>query len=275
VIRDSGLLNKLNSLGWKINDCEKLQFEYSEPDPPSAGVRNPRSVGSATKKIYEKVYDSASKGQLCLTLGGDHSLAIGSIAATCRSRPDTVVFWIDAHGDINTPETSPTGNIHGMPVAFLMGMVKDVPGFDWLRPCLTSDRIVFIGLRDVDPGEKKILKEHKIQAYSMTDVDKHGIAKIMEMSLDAVNPKRDKPIHLSFDVDAIDPRAVPSTGTTVDGGLTYREARYICTALAETGLLVAIDIPEVNPSIGNQTDVQNTAAVAVSIAQCALGETLL
>lgn len=120
-----------------------------------------------------------------------------------------------------------------------------------------------------------MLKDHNITAFSMHEVDKYGIAKVIEMGLDAVNPKRDKPIHLSFDVDAIDPNVVPSTGTRVKGGLTYREARYVCTSLAETGLLVGVDIVEVNPSIGNSSDVQQTAEVAVDLVKCALGERLL
>jgi arginase len=129
--------------------------------------------------------------------------------------PEAVVIWIDAHADINTSESTESGNIHGMPVSFLLGIGSKVPEFSWVKPALRKDRIVYIGLRDVDAGEKKILKETGIKAYSMHDVDKHGIGKVVEMALDAVNPGRDRPIHLSFDVDALDPSVAPSTGTPV------------------------------------------------------------
>lgn len=130
-----------------------------------------------------------------------------------------------------------------MPVSFLLGINEArIPEYDWIKPILTPDRLVYIGLRDVDPGEKIILKKYGIKAFSMHEVDKFGIAKIVEMALDHVNPKRDKPIHLSFDVDALDPSVAPSTGTPVRGGLTFREGHYICEAIHETGLLAALDI---------------------------------
>lgn len=154
---------------------------------------------------------------------------------------------------------SSTGNIHGMPVSFLLGIGSQVSEFSWVKPILKAERLVYIGLRDVDEGEKRILRENKIKAYSMHDVDKHGIGKVVEMALDHVNPNRDLPIHLSFDVDALDPSVAPSTGTPVRmtsinsvhmlillvqvrGGLTFREGHYICEAVCETGLLVALDL---------------------------------
>jgi len=279
AIRNAGLIDALWKQGWEIKDEGDLQFETIEEkdDPPDHnGIKRPRQVGAACKKVFQEVYKHAVEGKLCLTLGGDHSLAIATIAAMRRAWKDLVVIWIDAHGDINTPTTSPTGNIHGMPVAFLMGLFDSntVPGFDWLQPCLTPDQIVYIGLRDVDSGEKKILRKYGIKVFSMTEVDKFGIGKVMEMALDYVNPKRDKPIHLSYDVDGIDPLVVPSTGTTVKGGLTYREARHICESVAETGRLVGIDLVEVNPAIGSEKDVHETASVAVDIAKSALGQKL-
>jgi len=273
AIREAGLLKEIWKLGWEVQDYGDLEFETVENDPPASnGVKHPRQVGKACEKIFDYVYKHAAEGKLMLTLGGDHSLAIGTIAAINKAWKDVVVIWIDAHGDINTPQTSPSGNIHGMPVAFLMGMVKEsVPGFEWLHPCLTPDRIVYIGLRDVDSGEKKILREKGIKVFSMTEVDKFGIGKVMEMALDHVNPKRDKPIHLTYDVDAIDPLVVPSTGTRVKGGLTYREARHICETISETGRLVSMDVVEVNPSIGTDKDVAETASVAVDLVKSALG----
>lgn len=151
------------------------------------------------------------------------------------------------------------GNIHGMPVSFLMGLGSKIPEFDWVKPILTPARIVYIGLRDVDAGEKRVLKDNNIKAFSMHEVDKYGIGKVVEMALDYVNPDRKLPIHLSFDVDALDPSVAPSTGTPVSiflclhyhsndniyqvrGGLTFREGHYICETIYETGLLVALDL---------------------------------
>lgn len=188
-----------------------------------------------------------------------------------RKYPNACVVWVDAHADINTPETTDSGNIHGMPMAFLLGLGTPVPEFAWIKPTLTPDRLVYIGLRDIDAGEKRILKENNIKAFSMHEVDKYGIGKVVEMALDHVNPKRELPIHLSFDVDALDPSVAPSTGTPVRGGLTFREGHYICEEVCETGCLVAVDIMEVNPSLKDAESVRQTVAVGCSLARSALG----
>jgi arginase len=159
-----------------------------------------------------------------------------------------------------------------MPVSFLMGLGSKVPEYAWVNSSLRPDRLVYIGLRDVDAGEKRILKENGIKAFSMHEVDKYGIGKVVEMALEAVNPNRDRPIHLSFDVDALDPTVAPSTGTPVRGGLTFREGHYICEAVYETGLLCALDIMEVNPSLKDPESVRQTVGVGCSLARAALGE---
>jgi len=200
---------------------------------------------------------------------------MGTISGTLSTYPNACVIWIDAHADINTSETTSSGNIHGMPVSFLLGLGPKIPEFAWVKPVLAPSRIVYIGLRDVDSGEKRILKENNIKAFSMHEVDKYGIGKVVEMALDHVNPKRDLPIHLSFDVDALDPSVAPSTGTPVRGGLTFREGHYICEAIHETGLLVAFDLVEVNPSLSDADSVEQTVNVGCSLVRSALGETLL
>ncbi|KAG9018151.1 Arginase, catabolizes arginine to ornithine and urea [Tulasnella sp. 427] len=180
-----------------------------------------------------------------------------------------------------------------MPVSFLLGLNTpeeiqslknpnassangdDSTPFEWVVPRLTPDRLVYIGLRDVDDGEKKILKDNNILAFSMHHVDKWGIAGVMERALNHVCPNRDRPIHLSFDVDALDPTVAPSTGTPVRGGLTFREGHYICEEVYETGCLVALDIMEVNPSLEDVISVKQTVAVGCSLTRCAMGETLL
>jgi arginase len=212
-----GLLEQLTELGW---DCEfdghrDLSSFRPAHDPEIRKLKQPRYVAGVTEAVSKAVKSHIEKGQLALTLGGDHSLAMGTVAGTFAVHPDAVLIWIDAHADINTPETTASGNIHGCPVAFLMGLAGHVPGFEWLKPCVRPDRIVYIGLRDIDPPEKKILKAYGIKAFSMHEVDKYGIGKVMDMALDHVNPNRDRPIHLSFDVDALDPTVAPSTGESV------------------------------------------------------------
>jgi len=276
---NAGLLNQLIELGWNVDFGGHHQFEEisAADDPPIRNIKNPRLVSRVTGAVAKTVGEHIRQGKLALTLGGDHSLALGTISGTFSQYPDAVVVWIDAHADINTAETTYSGNIHGMPVSFLLGLQKvdQLATFSWVSPLLRPDKIVYIGLRDVDAGEKKILKDYGIKAFSMHEVDKYGIGKVVEMALDHVNPGRNLPIHLSFDVDALDPSVAPSTGTPVRGGLTFREGHYICEAICETGLLVALDLMEVNPSLSDPVSVEQTVKVGCSLVRSALGETLL
>lgn len=275
-------------------------------DPDYRNMKNPLAVSAVTKQLSTQVYDHAKHGRLVLTLGGDHSIAIGTIAGTSRAIKERLgremaVIWVDAHADINTPETSESGNIHGMPVAFLTGLAKEEKAdiFGWLgeEKALSLKKLVYIGLRDIDKGEKKILREHGIKAFSMHDIDKYGslscvllekvmnrrdsnhncfhrygIGRVMEMALGHIG--HDTPIHLSFDVDALDPQWAPSTGTPVRGGLTLREGDYIAECVHETGSLVAMDLVEVNPSL-EAVGAADTIRAGCSLVRCALGDTLL
>lgn len=254
-------------------------------DPPYRGMKNPKAVSAVTRRIADQVYGHASQGRLVLTLGGDHSIAIGTVGGTARAvrerlGREVAVIWVDAHADINTPETSGSGNVHGMPVAFLTGLASEDKEeyFGWLgeEGRLSTRKLVYIGLRDVDPGEKRILREHGIKAFSMFDIDRHGIGRVMEMALAHIGS--DTPIHLSFDVDALDPMWAPSTGTPVRGGLTLREGDYIAECVHETGSLVAMDLVEVNPQLAKGVDdigASETVRAGCSLVRCALGESLL
>ncbi|KAJ7940197.1 Ureohydrolase [Mycena leptocephala] len=270
---EAGLVEQLTEIGWAVKFDGHHQFEEVNAitDPPIGKLKNPRLVSAVTQAVAKVVGGHAKKGELPVTLGGDHSLAMGTISGTLDAHPDACVIWIDAHADINTAESTGSGNIHGMPVSFLLGLGSPVSEFAWVKPVLKPERIVYIGLRDVDAGEKRILKENNIKAFSMHEVDKYGIGKVVEMALDHVNPKRALPIHLSFDVDALDPSVAPSTGTPVRGGLTFREGHYICEAIWETGLLVALDIMEVNPSLADAESVKQTVTVGCSLVRAALG----
>ncbi|KAF2197066.1 Ureohydrolase [Delitschia confertaspora ATCC 74209] len=250
-------------------------------DPPYRNMKGPKFASAVTKRVSEQVYNLSKSGKMVLTLGGDHSIAIGTISGTAKATRERLgrelaVIWVDAHADINTPETSDSGNIHGMPVSFLTRLATDENEeyFGWLKEehKLSTNKLVYIGLRDVDKGEKKILRDHGIKAFSMHDIDRHGIGKVMDMALGWIG--RDTPIHLSFDIDALDPMWAPSTGTAVRGGLTLREGDFIAECVAETGSLIALDLVEVNPSL-DEVGAQDTVRSGCSIVRCALGDTLL
>lgn len=282
---DSGLIQQLEEdLEFKVTYDDQVH-SYTDimpkEDPEYRNMRRPKSVSAVTRAVSEQVYEHASKGRFVLTLGGDHSIAIGTISGTARAVKERLgrelaVIWVDAHADINTPETSESGNIHGMPVAFLTGLAteKNEETFGWIREDqrISTKKLVYIGLRDVDRGEKKILREHGIKAFSMHDIDRHGIGRVMDMVLGWIGS--DTPIHLSFDVDALDPMWAPSTGTPVRGGLTLREGDFIAECVAETGSLIALDLVEVNPSLDVQ-GASDTVRAGCSIVRCALGDTLL
>ncbi|TPX44635.1 hypothetical protein SeMB42_g04263 [Synchytrium endobioticum] len=255
---DAGLVEQLKDLGWQVQVDEKFPtYESLKPtvdEDVEGKLRNVKYVSNVTKSIAETVGAHAREGRLALTIGGDHSLAMGTVAGTASVYPDVGVIWVDAHADINTPETTLSGNLHGMPVAFLMG----------LGSC---------GLRDIDRDEKRILKHHKIRVFTMHEVDRYGIGKVVDMALQHLGT--DCPIHLSFDVDALDPSVAPATGTPVRGGLTFREGHYICEAIYETGRVVAVDIMEVNPLLGQGDALRQTIEIGCSLTRASLGETLL
>lgn len=272
----SGLAKQVEGLGLSVDAVEDHKcFDILENDTDIGKLKFPRTVSNATRQVYEEVEKHAKAGKLVVNLGGDHSLAMGTISGSLSAHPDGCVVWVDAHADLNSPETTETGNLHGCPLSFLLGIAGSIPEFSWIKPLLKPERLVYIGLRDVDDGEKKLLKEHNIKAFSMHEVDKYGIGKVVDMALDHVNPDRSRPVHLSFDVDAMDPSVAPSTGTPVRGGLTFREGHYICEALHETGLLVAVDLMEVNPALEDEEAVKQTVSVGCSLIRSALGETLL
>ncbi|KJE94719.1 arginase [Capsaspora owczarzaki ATCC 30864] len=282
MMRQAKIVDQVKALGYEVNDCGDHAFPSpdaanSSADPPAGIVKNPRTVGNACKQIYDIVQAAVKRDEIVYTIGGDHSLGLATVGGHAASRPNLCCIWVDAHADINTAETTGSGNMHGMPVSILLGLQKpqDIPGFEWFNPVMTTADIVYIGLRDLDEGERSIIRKFGMKAFTMHHVDKYGIGQVVQMALDHVNPKRDRPIHLSFDVDALDPAIAPSTGTTVRGGLTFREGHYICEAVYETGLLRGLDIMEVNPALGNDKEVADTIAIGCSLTRCALGETLL
>lgn len=265
VLRDSGLIGAVRALGYEVFDEGDVTVNDIVPDDEvdetvyyrRGSIKNAGKLGDSCGKLHESVLAACSRQNrnFVLTIGGDHGVAVGSISALKRAKKDISVVWVDAHADCNIPETSPSGNFHGMPLGLLLGWFskKAHPRFDWIDEYLTDPlqehRVAYIGLRDVDEGERKLLRNSKILVYSMTDVDRLGIATVMEQIVEKLSPGGCRPIHLSFDVDGVDPAFAPGTGTRARGGLSYREARYICTRLAETGRLESMDLVEINPTL--------------------------
>lgn len=272
-----GLKTLLGDLGWRIKISDPLIFTNTKPDPTnysSINAKNCPEVGKGCEYIYNSVKQEIENDSFPLILGGDHCISIGTVPAIKTFDPNAAVVWVDAHADINTPETSPTGNMHGMPVAFLLGLINhpSLPGFKWFKPCLKPSDIVYIGLRDVDAGEKAIIRKLGIKAFSMTDIDRLGIGNVMDECLSYLG---DRSIHLSFDIDAIDPFYAPHTGTAVTGGLTFREGNYVCEALYESGRLSSMEIVEVDPTQQPGESHDKTTSVALTLVSGAMGRQII
>lgn len=296
-IRNCGLFEVMKSLEWEFVDYGDVsdstlnldleKMKLSEQHNKSLNVKNTYKLGTANEKLHSITKKICENNQFCLTLGGDHGIATGSISGVKAAYPKMKVIWVDAHADCNLPEESPSGNYHGMPVAHLLGWLteKSFPGFDWFTPCLKSEDIVFIGLRDVDQGEKRSLKKHGIKCFSMHEVVKHGIGKVMEETIKYLFKDGECPLHISFDIDGVDPSIAYGTGTKARGGLLYREAHYIMREVAATGCLVSLDMVEINPLLdtpkeqfhGDSKYISGTETVSLGIEliSSALGETLL
>eukprot|EP00494_Astrolonche_serrata_P031044 UN31313 len=256
-----GYFKELEEVGWKVKDTGDMDFakiwanvKDKKPDKKHKHFKAHKShhVGVCSEALAEKVYQEAKNGEnFVLTIGGDHSVAFGSLAGIFRARPDTKLIWVDAHADCNTPSISPSGNMHGMPVGAHLGAkdFKGLPGWDWFEPVLHADNTVFIGLRHLDKVEKQILRGIGAHVYTMHEVDKLGIGEVMRQAMQILNPHENHPMHLSFDIDGVDPQWAPSTGTICEGGISYREARFICEYLAKTNCLCSMDLAEINTEI--------------------------
>jgi len=261
LLLQNGLIEQIEALGWKMGalsevDVGELKWNSPKGKLPAhqqgVNIKFPIELGEACRELAQLAKKSNTEKSFTLTLGGDHSIAIGSIGGALLARPELGVIWVDAHGDFNTPETSPSGNIHGMPLAFLAGLMKhyQISSFDWLKNFLTRDQLVLIGIRSIDPDERKLMKSWGVNVFSMTEIDRYGIGGVVDRAKEILFKKGERPLHLSYDIDAVDPHFAPSTGTRVRGGLNYREAHYIAESVAETGALVGMDLVEINPRLG-------------------------
>ena len=270
AIRYAHLHQKLEELGYVLNDRGNIEVSIQE----TCSITNSRlkymdCIIPMARRVSGAVATSIQGGRFPLVLGGDHSLSAGSIRGAAKHKKLGVI-WVDAHADFNTAETTPSGNIHGMPLAALCGLGDPRLVCLWedeTPPALDPRRVAVIGARDLDPGEKRNLREADVMVQSMEQIDRIGMVAALEKAIDRVSRDVDG-IYLSLDMDALDPRHAPGVGTPVPGGLTYREAHLACEVVAETGRLIGMDLVEVNPIL----DVQNqTAMLAVEFIRSALG----
>ncbi|GAA56929.1 arginase [Clonorchis sinensis] len=287
LIRNSDIVEFLKTIGVTLVDHGDVAIKNDDlVEPKVFSMVNCYSFIESTctiaKRVEELLKESNSgvngkhqRDSPLLVVGGDHSIATGTILGHKRVKPDACVIWIDAHADLNTPLTSSSGNMHGMPVAFLMEeLQEEVPymkEMDPIEPCLKAREIAYIALRDLDPHEVYDLRKNNITHFTMVDIDRMGIEWVINKAIEAVNPRLEKPIHLSFDIDAMDPTLAPSTGTTVPGGLTIREALRICETVHSTGKLSVMDLAELNPKIGSQADVDRTKHTAITLLKACFG----
>lgn len=254
---------------------------------PYQMVLNSEKIGRGCRLVYERVKESATNGDFALTIGGDHSIAAGTITGLVEVYPQLAVVWVDAHADANTPDTSPSMHYHGMPAAHVMGWFKKpLPGFEWLQSTIAESRLAYIGLRDIDPEEGRMLQESGVHIFTMAHVDRFGIAQVVSMALNRIDPYNNRPLHLTLDIDGIDPVCAPGTGTLARGGLTFRESHYICEEMAASNRLVGMDLVEVNPLVdhlpermhGDDPDLapaSQTVQLACGLVLSSLGKNIL
>jgi len=277
AIRYADLEPRLEQLGHKVQDVGDVDVMIPEMSKVGEGkLRYKAPIMAYCEQLRKAVESSLEKGRLPLVLGGDHSIAIGSIAGStgffARQGESLGLIWFDAHGDANTPETTPSGNIHGMSLAISLGLGDhELIHLGGRSPKLSPRNTVLIGIRDLDQGERDTLKKSGVTVFTMRDLDERGMRDVVD---EAVRTASDGTagVHLSFDMDVVDPEDAPGTGTPVWGGITYREAHLAMEMLSDRGQLVTIDLVEVNPVL----DTQNmTGILAAELAQSLLGKRIL
>jgi arginase len=273
AIRFAGVTERLSNIGYQVEDMgDIVAIKPVSPHTDGTNLKNLDEVARVNNLLCEKVSTAMSANLFPLVLGGDHSIAIGTIAGVLQHKSNLGVIWFDAHGDINTDETSPSGNIHGMPVAVSLGLGHDrLTAIGGTDKKLNTKNIVFIGCRDLDAGERKILKELGITVFTMHEIDRLGMTEVMTRAIEIASNGTDG-IHVSFDLDSMDPVFVQGTGTRVPGGLTYRESHLALEMIAQTEKVVSAEFVEVNPIIDHKNE---TAKTAVALIGSLMGEWLI
>ena len=275
ALRVAGIREALHGRGLEVSDTGNLAGPTNPWLPPDEGYRHLDEVVAWNQAVHEAMYQSLAAGRLPILLGGDHCLGIGSISAVARHCRDTGktlrVLWLDAHTDFNTNDLTPTGNVHGMPVAVLCGHgPAELTGIGGTTPAMSPKAIRQIGIRSVDEGEKRFVRQEGLEVFDMRYIDEMGMRHTMEKAL--ADMDADTHLHVSFDVDFLDPSIAPGVDTAIKGGPTYREAQLCMEMIADTGLLGSLDVMELNPAL----DVRNgTAEVAVDLIESLFGKSTL
>ena len=277
ALRIAGLDDQIAALGYTVSDQGDLATPIPETQKPTdARKKYVGEIARVCHALYDECLRSLDAGGLPLVLGGDHSLAAGSVAASAAwvrrttSRPLGLI-WVDAHGDMNTPETTGSGNVHGMPLAALLGNEPTELASIGSTPAVAAANTVLLGIRNLDEQEKERIRDSGVHVFTMKDIDRDGIAKVAERAI-ALAAEGTGGIHVSFDMDVCDPAIAPGVGTPVKGGLDYREAHMVMELVADSRRLVALDLVEVNPTL----DLRNTTAeFAAELALSALGKGIL
>jgi arginase len=272
AIRYAGLHDQLRALGYTLTDSGNLSVPLPENEPPDdSRARHLHSIAGVCWDIYQQALVCGESGELPIFLGGDHSLSIGTVAAITASVPDIGVLWVDAHGDFNTPEITPSGNVHGMALATLLGRgAPELTGIGRPAPKLKPSQVVILGARDIDLQEKTALREAGVLVITMRDIDTIGLAGAAQQAVAHFGHLGR--IHVSLDMDALDPAEAPGVGTPVPGGLAYREAHLLMEILHDAGKVASLDIVEINPILDDRN---RTAKLAVELVASLFGKSIL
>jgi len=277
AFRIAGIGEQLTRLGLKVTD----KGDVPSPIPEKKGEGDPhkkyvKEIARVCQRVYQTSLATFSEGAMPIVLGGDHSLATGSVAAAAthlrKENKPLGLIWIDAHADMNNPGSTESGNVHGMPLAALLGTgPAELAHFAGPTPAVSAKHTVLVGIRNLDDVEKKIVRASKVHTFTMKEVDRLGIAEVMERAI-AIATKGTGGFHVSYDLDVCDPTVAPGVGTPVKGGLSYREAHVVMEVVAESGKMTSFDLVEVNPTL----DIRNTTAeLGTELALSALGKSIL
>jgi arginase len=277
AFRIAGLSDQIASLGVKVTD----RGDVDAPIPEKKGPGDPtkryvKEIAKVCQRVYDASLDAFAKGAMPIVLGGDHSLGAGSVAAAAahlrQGGQQLGLIWVDAHADMNNPGSSESGNVHGMPLAALLGTgPAELSQFAGDQPSVLAQHTVLVGIRNLDETEKQIVRASKVHVFTMKEIDRLGIAEVMERAI-AIASAGSGGFHVSYDLDACDPTVAPGVGTPVKGGLSYREAHVVMELVAESGKMTSFDLVEVNPTL----DIRNTTAeLGTELALSALGKSIL
>jgi arginase len=268
AIRYAGLGERISGLGLDVMDWGNV--DAALPETVAAGDEDARflaEIKATCERVAGQVARATRAELLPLVLGGDHSVALGTVGGMAAAYGAGAAIWLDAHGDLNTPETTPSGNVHGMPLAAALGAASDVFASDaWPLPALEPARTSLVGVRSLDPGERALAKELGIGVFTMSEIDRRGVEPCVREALNRASGA--KFVHVSMDMDVVDPDVAPGVGTPVRGGLSYREAHLAMELVAESGLVGSFEVVEVNPILDRMNE---TAALAVELVASGLG----